>query len=269
MRKLVLFAIVVASVASGCAADAGGGDGGDDTDLDNDPDLTAILGDGAEDLGVVDGDTAETMQGATVECTKERYLHVANWSWVPPIGCIDGVCPNGCWGFQRRTSGFTCDYKSTEADYIKTTDEGGAFASYNEIKSLNAHDAAAVANCRSQSGHPVRTYVVWNGSGWNNEGIGAAVQFAEVYGTQAEAQTRFWTWYNGSARGSYAPMGNVSPETGQNADEVKALTARLCSATRVGWAGLYFYDGNASGGAGMANWKLQAIIRGMNYCTTH
>jgi hypothetical protein len=114
----------------------------------------------------------------------------------------------------------------------------------------------------------VRTYVVWNGVGWNAEGIAAAVQFAEVYGTQAEAQTRFWTWYNGY-RSSFAPMANVSPETGLSFEATKALVARICSATRHGWAGLYFYDGQAAGGAGMADWKREAIIRGMNYCTTH
>ena len=64
-------------------------------------------------------------------------------------------------------------------------------------------------------------------------------------------------------------MTNVSPETGISFDGVKRTTARICSATRTGWAGLYFYDGDASGGTGMAAWKREAIIRGMNYCTTH
>jgi len=243
---------------------------GEDADLDDDPELQQILGDDSvPEEQPADMDTSELAIAAKAACTKQRFLHIANWSFVAPLECVNGVCPNGCWGFQRRTSGFQCDYAGGEGDFVATRDGGAGFASYNEIKSLNAHDASAVANCRSQSGHPVRTYVVWNGVGWNNEGIGAAVQFAEVYGTQAEAQTRFWTWYNGSARSSYAPMGNVSPETGLSYDEVKALTARVCSATRVGWAGLYFYDGQAAGGAGMASWKLQAIIRGMNYCTTH
>ena len=114
----------------------------------------------------------------------------------------------------------------------------------------------------------MRTYAVWNGWGWSNEGISASVKFAEVYGTQAEASPTFWTWFNGY-RASFAPMANVSPETSLTFDATKATVARLCSATRNGWLGLYFYDGLAAGGAGMSEWKREAIIRGMNYCTTH
>ena len=78
----------------------------------------------------------------------------------------------------------------------------------------------------------------------------------------------FWLWF-GNYRSGWSPMTNVSPETGISFDGVKRTTARICSATRTGWAGLYFYDGDASGGTGMAAWKREAIIRGMNYCTTH
>ena len=240
----------------------------DDADLDADEELGDILDDFTQESGAADGDTSEMPLIPSVACTKQRFLHIANWSWVAPLGCINGVCPNGCWGYQRRTSGFYCDYDGAQGDAIKTGDGGGAFASYNEIKPLNTRDATAVANCRAQSGHPVRTYVVWNGSGWNNEGIAAAVHYAEVYGTQAQAQTSFWTWYNGY-RSGYAPMANISPETGVSFEETKAIAARVCSATRNGWAGLYFYDGSASGGVGMSAWKREAIIRGMNYCTTH
>jgi hypothetical protein len=181
---------------------------------------------------------------------------------------VNGVCGNGCWGFQRRTSGFTCEYAGAQPDYVATADHGGPFASYNEIKPLNAHDAAAVAACAAQSKRPVRTYTAWNGSGWNHEGIPAAVSFAEIYGTEADASSKFWTWHD-SARGAFAPMGNVSPETRVSFVGTKDLVARLCSATRDEWVGLYFYDGQAADGAGMADWKAEAIIRGMNYCTTH
>jgi hypothetical protein len=43
----------------------------------------------------------------------------------------------------------------------------------------------------------------------------------------------------------------------------------MCAATRDGWLGIYFADIHASGGPGMSDWKREAIIRGMNYCTTH
>ena len=64
-------------------------------------------------------------------------------------------------------------------------------------------------------------------------------------------------------------MNNVSPETGIDAVGVKRQIAKMCSATRTGWLGTYFYDSGNSGGAGMSAWKREAIIRGMNYCTTH
>jgi hypothetical protein len=109
---------------------------------------------------------------------------------------------------------------------------------------------------------------VWNGTGWNNEGIAAAVRFAEVYGPQHEASPRFWTWFD-NARASFAPMANVSPETGISFLTTKQITARLCSATRHGWLGLYFYDAQSRRRLRHGRLEAQAIIRGMNYCTTH
>jgi hypothetical protein len=257
--------IVLVIIAACAAPPTDDMDTGDDADLDADADLAALLADTTPEQTPADTVPFDA-QGAA--CTKTRYLHVATYSWVPPLHCVGGECSNGCWGAERRTSGFTCEYSATHTGYVVTDDNGGPFASYNEIKSLNAHDAIAVANCRSRGGRPVRTYTAWNGAGWNAEGITASVSFAELYGTQADASSDFWTWYN-HARGSFAPMGNVSPETHVSFAEVKALTARLCSATRDEWAGLYFYDGQAVDGAGMADWKAAAIIRGMNYCTTH
>ena len=110
--------------------------------------------------------------------------------------------------------------------------------------------------------------MVWNGAGFDREGIDAAVTFAEIYGTQSEGSPRFWTWYNGYRNG-YAPMSNVSPETGIDAAGVRTIVKRMCATTKKGWVGLYFYDGEASGGPGMSEWKREAIIRAMNYCTTH
>ena len=243
---------------------------GEDADLDDDPELQQILGDDSvPEEQPADVDTSELAIAAQATCTKHRFLHIANWSFVAPLECVNGACPNGCWGFQRRTSGFQCDYAGAQGDFVATRDGGGAFASYNEIKSLNAHDTAAVNNCRAQSGgRALRTYTVWNGAGWDNEGIGASVKFAELYGLQSEATPRFATWYAGS-RGAFAPMTNISPETFIDFVGVKRTIAKICSATRNGWAGAYFYDGGASGGPGMADWKREAIIRGMNYCTTH
>ena len=85
---------------------------------------------------------------------------------------------------------------------MKERDGGAPFATYNEIKSAaSATTTSAVAHCKTDSGRKLRTYAVWNGSGWNNEGIAAAVRFAELYGPQSEAMPDFWTWY-GSFRGS-------------------------------------------------------------------
>ncbi len=244
----------------------------DDRDLDADADLQMIDADtSVPEAPALDPETAPIVSAAAkIDCTRQRFLHVSNFSYVAPLSeCVNGVCPNGCWGVQERTGGFTCDYDASEADYVKTRDYGGNFASYNEIKSLNAHDAAAVANCRAQSGgRPVRTYTVWNGAGWDSEGIAARVHFAELYGPQSELAPHFWDWW-GSWRGSLAPIINLSPETGVDFVGVKRQIARECSATRDGWLGVYFYDGGNSGGAGMADWKREAIIRGLNYCTTH
>src|SRR6185503_2416315 len=124
---------------------------------------------------------------AKANCSKHRFLHIANFSFVAPLDCVNGVCPNGCWGYQRRTSGFACDYNASQGDFLQTRPGDGPFASYNEIKPLNQHDAQAVAACRTQSGgRPLRTYAVWNGAGWSNEGIAATIRFAEVYGPQNE-----------------------------------------------------------------------------------
>ncbi|MBA3499519.1 MAG: hypothetical protein M4D80_02755 [Myxococcota bacterium] len=258
--KLLTFMLVLAA----CTPEV------EDADLDNDEELGAILDDTSEpEQEAVDAETSETSLKVGTKCSKQRFLHVANYSFVGELSsCVNGVCPNGCWGSQRRTSGFACDYDASAADRVKTRDGGLAFASYNEIKPLNADDATAVANCRAQSGHGIRTYAVWNGSGWSNEGIAASVRFAELYGPQNEASPHFARWYQ-SWRATWSPMTNVSPETGVSFDDVKRTVAKICSATRTGWLGLYFYDGDAAGGAGMAAWKREAIIRGMNYCTTH
>jgi len=247
------------------------GEPADDPDLDGDSELADILADDSmPELAPIDVDTVEVDVAPKVACTKQRFLHIANWSFVAPLDlCANRVCPNGCWGFQRRTSGFQCDYAAAEGDFVKTRDGGGPFASYNEIKSLTPHDAAAVRNCHTQSGgRPVRTYTVWNGAGWDHEGIVANVKFAELFGTQQEATPHLWTWYRNS-RGTFSPMTNLSPDTFIDFVGAKRVIAQICSATRNGWAGLYFYDGEASGGPGMAEWKREAIIRGMNYCTTH
>jgi len=241
----------------------------DEPDLEADDDLAMIADDTSEpEQAVEDTDTSEVTTIAKVACTKQRFLHIANYSFVAKLECVNGVCPNGCWGYQRRTTGFACDYDAAAPDRVKTRDGGAAFASYNEIKPLHPDDDIAVANCRAQSGHKLRTYAVWNGSGWNNEGIAAAVRFAELYGPQAESMPEFWVWYNGY-RGSWSPMNNVSPETRVDFETVKRQIAKMCSATRTGWLGTYFYDKDAAGGAGMSDWKREAIIRGMNYCTTH
>lgn len=255
--KAILLGFVLAACAN--APDV-------DEDLDADPELAAMLADQTLEQPAVEPATEAALGGTN--CTRTRYLHIADYSYVPPLREANGVLNNGCWGFQRRANGFTCEYSATSAGYVKTQDNGGPFASYNEIKPLNAHDAAAVAACAARSGHAVRTYTAWNGHGWDREGIAAAVSFAEVYGIQADASSKFWTWYNG-ARGTFAPMGNVSPETRVTYEGTKDLVARLCSATRDEWVGLYFYDGHAADGAGMSTWKAEAIIRGMNYCTTH
>lgn len=233
-----------------------------------DLDFEDLADDPSAEPDPVDPDSSETEAVLASGCKRLRYLHIANWSYVADLTCAGGVCKNACWGYQRRTSGFACDYTSAQADRIQTRDGGAAFASYNEIKPLNASDGTAVASCKAQSGHKVRTYVVWNGSGWNREGISAAIHFAELYGTQSEATPRFWSWYE-DYRDSYAPMANISPETYISGEGVTNAVKRMCAATRNGWLGLYFYDGSASGGPGMAEWKRAAIIQAMNYCTTH
>src|ERR1043165_3134065 len=180
-----------------------------------------------------DTDTSEVAVIAKVACTKQRFLHIANYSFVAKLECVNGVCPNGCWGYQRRTSGFACDYDATAGDRVKTRDGGAAFASYNEIKSLHPDDNVAVANCKAQSGHKLRTYAVWNGAGWDNEGIAAAVRFAELYGPQNEAMPDFTRWYQ-SYRGSWSPMNNISPETSIDFEGVKRQIPKIGPADGAG-----------------------------------
>src|SRR5438094_183178 len=94
--------------ASACAAQpADDTDTGSDSDLDGDAELVALLADTTPEQAPADTVPFDA-QGAA--CTKTRYLHVANYSWVPPLHCVAGECSNGCWGSERRTSGFTCEY---------------------------------------------------------------------------------------------------------------------------------------------------------------
>src|SRR5436190_437634 len=110
--------------------------------------------------------------------------------------------------FAISAGGFACGARN-DGDGATSTGAGGRpgapDASYDEIKPLNLHDAAAVANCKAQSGHSVRTYVAWNGTAWWNEGIVAHVQFAELYGAQAELSPHYATWFAGY-RTTFAPM---------------------------------------------------------------
>jgi hypothetical protein len=246
----------------------------DDPDLDDDPALATIAEDTMPEVPAVDVGTVEAMTAtatatahADVTCEHHRYLHIANFSFVAPVSeCVHGVCPNGCWGAQRRTTGFACSYDAQAPGDVSERDGGAHFASYNEIKPLNAHDDTAVARCEADSGHAsMRTYTAWDGVGWDSEGIPASVHFAELYGPQKQAAPELWVWFD-HWRGKYAPMGNISPETDISMLDVKRMVARLCSATRDGWLGLYFYNPT---GAAMSDEKREAIIRGMNYCTTH
>src|SRR5256885_994685 len=103
MRVVLILALVACS-----SADPG------DPDLDDDPELAQILDNAMPDVEVADGSTVEVALAAGPHCTKHRFLHVANFSFVEPLSeCVNGACPNGCWGYQRRTSGFTCDYAAT------------------------------------------------------------------------------------------------------------------------------------------------------------
>ncbi|HTR54257.1 MAG TPA: hypothetical protein VMJ10_26375 [Kofleriaceae bacterium] len=263
VKQFLALALVA---VSGCTADVAIDD---DSDLANDPDLEAMAGDTMPETAAVDVDTVEPMPAvhADVACAHHRYLHVANFSFVaPPSQCVNGVCPNGCWGAQRRTSGFACDYDAGVPGDVAERDGGTTFASYNEIKPLNAHDNVAVARCEADSGHaPMRTYTVWNGAGWDSEGIPANIHFAEIYGPQDEATTELWPWYDGY-RDRYAPLANISPNVDLSALDIKRAVARICTATRDGWLGLYYYN---QAGDSMSDRKRQAIIEGMNYCTTH
>jgi len=228
-------------------------------------------GDGAAGGGGAAG--AESGGGGTpdVTCTKKVHLHMSNFSWVAPLQEANGVVKNDCWTYEARGGGFRCDYDGAQNDYVKTGGSG-TFASYNEIKPLHQHDAAAVSNCKQQSGgKPVRTYVVWNGTSWDNEGIAASVHFAEIYATQADRDSKFSIWKNQSTgyKSTYRPMINLSPETASSGEETYASVAQICKASNEGqWLGIYFYDPQSSGGAGMADWKRQKIIEAMNDCTT-
>jgi hypothetical protein len=241
-----------------------------DSDLADDTTLQELEADISPESPAVDIDTVEAISTSqwsaeNVMCTRHRYLHVANFSFVDKLSeCVDGACPNGCWGAQRRPKGYACNYDGSAPGDVSVEYSGG-FASYNEIKSLNPYDATAVANCRARTGDvPLRTYTVWNGAGWDSEGISASVHFAELYGTQEEAMTRFWEWHDGY-RGRYSPMNNTSPNTSLGAVEVKHEVARMCAATRDHWLGIYYYNG----GSAMPDWHRKAIIQAMNYCTTH
>src|SRR5258708_2421810 len=87
-----------------------------DPDLDNDTELQAMADDPMPEVDAVDADTVEPMIEARVACSKQRFLHVANFSYVAKLSeCVNGVCPNGCWGVQERTSGFTCNYDGGQA----------------------------------------------------------------------------------------------------------------------------------------------------------
>jgi len=262
MMKHLLPVVLV----SACTADVAI----DDPDLDNDPELEAMAGDTMPETPAVDVDTVEPIAAslhADLACAHHRYLHVANFSFVDKLSeCVNGICPNGCWGVQRRTSGFACDYDAGASGDVAERDGGTTFASYNEIKSLNAHDDVAVARCEADSGHaPMRTYTVWNGAGWDSEGIAANIHFAELFGTQEEATSELWPWYD-RYRGSYAPLGNISPNVGLGAIDIEREVARICTATRNGWLALYYYN---QAGDSMSDWKRAAIIAAMNYCTTH
>ncbi len=222
-----------------------------------------------DDQSADEGTTAESL----AHCTKTRHVHIANFTSFTALSEAGSAKKNNCWGSERRTSGFRCDYDASSPDFLKTHEGDAPFASYNEIKPLNKYDATAVKNCRDQSGHPVRTYAAWNGSGWSNEGIGAHVKFAELYGLsnpQAEvAPDSIYAIWKSSYRSSWAPMANISPETSIGYDGVYDITRKLCNDTQNGWIGFYFSDKTCSGGCGVSDWKREAMIKAMNYCTTH
>jgi len=206
------------------------------------------------------------VQSETTSCRKQVFLHVADYSWVPPLDSISGVHKNACWGYERRSDGFTCEYAASEADHVATDDGGAGFASYDEITPPHIYDAAAVASCAHESSRPVKTYA-GNAPHWNQQGIAASVKFAELYLHEQEADPYFGTWQT-SYRGSFQPMINLGPSTGVDAYDTYSKTMRICNAVGDGdWIGIYFYDPDGTGGAGMADWKALEIIYALNACT--
>jgi hypothetical protein len=211
--------------------------------------------------------TVGESQPAQVTCGKEVFLHVADYSWVPPLDEIAGVHKNECWGYERRSDGFTCEYAASAAGHVTTADGGGPFASYDEITPPHAYDAAAVATCAQRSGRPVKTYA-GNAPSWNQHAIAADVRFAELYLHESQADPYFAIWQS-SYRGAFQPMINLGPSTGVDAYDVYAKTKRLCEAVDdEDWLGIYFYDPDGAGGAGMADWKALEIIYALNACTS-
>jgi hypothetical protein len=200
------------------------------------------------------------------ECRKTVFLHIADYSWVPPLDTVAGVHKNSCWGYELRSDGFACEYAASQADRVDTADGGGPFASYDEITPPHLYDATAVANCASQSGRPVRTYA-GNAPHWNQHGIPANVKFAELYTQENEADPYYDIW-SSSYRGAFRPMINLGPDTGVDAYDTYTKTKRICDAVSDGqWIGIYFYDPSAVGGAGMSDWKALEILYALDACT--
>ena len=119
--------ILIGCMLAACASSPG--DNGD-PDLDADAELAAMLADQTPEQAAVDPASEIALDGRG--CTKTRYLHIADYSWVPPLHEANGVVNNGCWGFQRRANGFTCEYSAASAGYVKTEDNGGPFARSEE-----------------------------------------------------------------------------------------------------------------------------------------
>ena len=199
-------------------------------------------------------DTTMTGSDAVTSCTKKLYVHVIAYGYTDYASMF--ADKNGCWGLEAPKWGGGAAWEICNA--TKPDPSGGTRWAYDDVNiGASGHaDAAKILDCKSKNGgKPGIAYIAANsGVEWSHAGItGVERFFNECYDTDYAVKNRL----SGCASNG-VPMWNIGASSTPESDVLA-----LCKSRGAGeWLGIYAATAGLHG-------KEAAIVKALNYCTTH
>lgn len=215
----------------------------------------ASLGGCAVDANADPVDETMTGSDAVTKCTKKVYVHVVSYGYTDYASMFGEK--NGCWGLEAPK--WSSGAKWSDCHATTPIPSGGTRWTYDDINigAAGHADATKILACKkANGGDPDIAYVAANsGSGWSRSGItGVERFFNECYDTDFAVHNRL----SGCTSNGAHPMWNI----GASSEPYKDTLALCKSVSKGSWIGIYGATVGLKG-------KESAIVKALNYCTTH